>query len=85
MEAKYTLFSEDTSTCKFNSQKKNGNMGIFILKIIKLKNHTFNNRLCCVCALKYLKKKKFRKFQFKKIIENMKKQKIPLKALKKIK
>ena len=85
MAAKYTLFSEDTSTCRFNNQKKNGNIGILILKIIKLKNQTFNSRLCCVWVLKYLKKKKFKKFQFKNIIENIKKQKIPLSALKKIK
>ena len=52
---------------------------------MKLKNQTLSNRLCCVCVLKYLKKKKFKKFQFKNIIENIKKQKIPLNALKKIK
>ena len=85
IDAKYTLFSEETSTCKFNNQKKNGNIGILILKIMKLKNQTLSNRLCCVCVLKYLKKKKFKKFQFKNIIENIKKQKIPLNALKKIK
>ena len=45
MDAKKTLFSEETSTCKFKSQKKNGKIGIFMLKIQKLKNHIFSNKL----------------------------------------